>query len=34
ATYRTIIKVIAVTVRYGYRTAYDANPEQIKKAYR
>ncbi|EGH22807.1 hypothetical protein PSYMO_15496 [Pseudomonas amygdali pv. mori str. 301020] len=29
ATYRTIIKVIAVTVRYGYRTAYDANPEQI-----
>jgi hypothetical protein len=29
ATYRTIIKAIAVTVRYGYRSAYDTYPEQI-----
>ncbi|MGG5240560.1 SIR2 family protein [Pseudomonas lurida] len=29
ATYRTIIKVIAETVRYGYRSAYNADPEQI-----
>lgn len=29
ATYRAIIKVIAVTVRYGYRSAYNGNPEQI-----
>lgn len=29
ATYRTIIKVIAVTVRYGYRSAYDDAAEQI-----
>ncbi|RMQ99908.1 hypothetical protein ALP94_01889 [Pseudomonas savastanoi pv. glycinea] len=29
ATYRSIIKVIAVTVRYGYRSAYNADPEQI-----
>lgn len=28
-TYRTIIKVIAVTVRYGYRSAYNNDPEQI-----
>lgn len=28
-TYRTIIKVIAVTVRYGYRLAYNNDPEQI-----
>lgn len=29
ATYRAIIKVIAVTVRYGYREACNADPEQI-----
>lgn len=28
-TYRTIIKVIAVTVRYGYRSAYNGAAEQI-----